>query len=408
MSTTKGRWGGGTLLVVSDSQGRQTYVGKVFVNGRQIKRTLGRVREPGSRDGLTKAGAATALGKLRSAETTTVPRDQRLTIAEAGDAYLLHLSDVRGRKATTVQDYRGMLTKHIVPFTKGRTIDTVDRRLIDSYVSAKLAEGLAHKTVANHLVFLGGLFRYAVREGWARVNPVSDVDRPKARETSVEIHYLTPEELGALYRAAPRPEGGTADDDSTMWRHDRVLLQTAAMTGLRQGELLGLRWRDVDWSVGVIRVRQTYTRGAWSTPKSKASARAVPLADVLAAELERHHKASSYQKDGDLVFGHPNHGTVLDASALRRRFTMALERAGLRKIRFHDLRHSFGTAMATAGAPMRAIQSWMGHASITTTEIYAAYAADTTGGAAWTRKAFGDAGQGTLQGTYLTESKVIQ
>ncbi len=132
------------------------------------------------------------------------------------------------------------------------------------------------------------------------------------------------------------------------------------------------------------------------------------MADVLAAELERHHKASSYQKDGSLVFGHPNHGTVLDASALRRRFTMALERAGLRKVRFHDLRHSYGTAMATAGAPMRAIQSWMGHASITTTEIYAAYAPDPTGGAAWARKAFGDTGQGTLQGTYLTESKVIQ
>ncbi len=407
-TTTKGRWGGGTLLIVSDSQGRKSYVGKVFVNGRQIKRKLGAVRINSKKDGLTKAQAETALRKLHSAETTTVPPDQRLTVAEAGNLYLAYLSGVRGRKATTVQDYRCMLTKHIVKFTKGRTIDRVDRRLIDSYVSAKLAEGLAHKTVSNHLVFLGGLFRYAVREGWARVNPVNDVDRPKAREMSVEIHYLTPEELGALYRAAPRPEGGAADDDSTMWRVDRVLLQTAAMTGLRQGELLGLRWKDVDWSVGVIRVRQTYTRGAWSTPKSKASARAVPLADVLAAELERHHKASSYQKDGDLVFGHPNHGTVLDASALRRRFTMALERAGLRKIRFHDLRHSFGTAMATAGAPMRAIQSWMGHASITTTEIYAAYAADTTGGAAWTRKAFGDAGQGTLQGTYLTESKVIQ
>jgi len=407
MSATKGRWGGGTLLIVTDKQGRQTYVGKVFVNGRQIKRTLGRVREQGSRDGLTKAGAATALHELRSAETTTVPRDQRLTVAEAGNLYLAHLSGVRGRKATTVQDYRCMLTKHIVPFAKGRTIDTVDRRLIDSYVSAKLAEGLAHKTVSNHIVFLGGLFRYAVREGWANTNPVSDVDRPKARETSVEIHYLTPEELGALYRAAPRPEGGTADDDSTMWRVDRVLLQTAAMTGLRQGELLGLRWKDVGWSVGVIRVRQTYTRGAWSTPKSKSSARAVPMADTLAAELERHHQASAFQKDGDLVFGHPNHGTVLDASALRRRFTMALERAGLRKVRFHDLRHSYGTAMATAGAPMRAIQSWMGHASITTTEIYAAYAPDPTGGAAWARKAFGDAGQGTLQGTYLTESKVI-
>lgn len=163
---------------------------------------------------------------------------------------------------------------------------------------------------------------------------------------------------------------------------------TAAMTGLRQGELIALRWKDVDWTAGVIRVRQTFTHGAWSTPKSKRSSRAVPLADVLAGELERHHKASQFQGDDGLVFPHPATGTVLDASALRKRFKRALSRAGLRPVRFHDLRHSFGTAMAAAGAPMRAIQAWMGHASVTTTEIYADYSPDPTNGAEWAARAF--------------------
>jgi integrase len=149
------------------------------------------------------------------------------------------------------------------------------------------------------------------------------------------------------------------------------------MTGLRQGELIALRWQDVDWPAGRLRVRRNYVRGEWGTPKSKRSSRAVPMIDRVARDLERHFRQSAYQTDPDLVFAHPESGNALDASALRKRYGKALKAAGLRPVRFHDLRHTFGTRMAAAGVPMRTLQEWMGHRDVQTTMIYADYAPST-------------------------------
>jgi integrase len=136
-------------------------------------------------------------------------------------------------------------------------------------------------------------------------------------------------------------------------------------------------------------VRRTYTRGRFGTPKSKRSSRAVPMADRLGGELERHFQRSRYQADADLAFAHPDTGAPYDASKMRKRFKAALERAGVRAVRFHDLRHSYGTAMAAAGAPLRALQEWMGHKSAQTTELYRDYSPDPSQGAKWAEAAFG-------------------
>src|SRR4051794_28122032 len=162
------------------------------------------------------------------------------------------------------------------------------------------------------------------------------------------------------------------------------------MTGLRQGELCALRWRDVDWTVAVVRVRRTYSRGVYGTPKSRRSVRAVPLADRAATELERHFQRSAFQGDDELVFAHPETGNPYDASKMRKRFGDAVAAAGLRPVRFHDLRHTFGTRMAAAGAPLRFIQEWMGHRDYKTTSIYADYAPDPSQGVAYARRAFAE------------------
>jgi integrase len=110
---------------------------------------------------------------------------------------------------------------------------------------------------------------------------------------------------------------------------ERPLYLTAAMTGLRQGELLALRWSDVDWTASRVRVAESFTRGAFDSPKSHRE-RSVPMADRLAGELERHFQRSYWRSDQDLVFAHPATGHVLDASKLRKRFRTALVRAGAR------------------------------------------------------------------------------
>jgi hypothetical protein len=118
----------------------------------------------------------------------------------------------------------------------------------------------------------------------------------------------------------------------------------------------------------------SYVRGEFGTPKSQRSSRSVPLADRVSAELDALHKRSRYGGDDDLVFGHPHLGRPLDRSRLLKRFKAAAQRAGVRDVRFHDLRHTFGTRVAGAGVPMRTLQEWMGHRDFKTTLIYADYA----------------------------------
>jgi integrase len=127
------------------------------------------------------------------------------------------------------------------------------------------------------------------------------------------------------------------------------------------------------------------------TPKSRRSSRAVPLATRLADELETHYEKTPFSGDAELVFAHPDLGSVLDPSKLRKRFISCALSARVRPVRFHDLRHTFGTQMAATGAPLRAIQEWLGHADLRTTLIYADYALDPNQGAAYADRAFGRA-----------------
>lgn len=156
----------------------------------------------------------------------------------------------------------------------------------------------------------------------------------------------------------------------------RVLILTAAMTGLRQSELLGLRWRDIDWAAQRIRVRNTFVRGEHSTDgKSDLSTRrSVPMADRLAGELDRWSQRAEYRGDGELVFAHPQTGSPLDRSKVTKRFKAACRAAGVREVKFHDLRHTFATRLAASGQPLRTIQEFLGHADSKTAQIYAHYA----------------------------------
>jgi integrase len=123
-----------------------------------------------------------------------------------------------------------------------------------------------------------------------------------------------------------------------------------------------------------IRVRLNFVRGRTGTPKSKRSSRSVPLADILGGVLDLLHRRSAFDDDEDLVFAHPHTGKPIDRSRLLKRYKQALKRAGVRDVRFHDLRHTFGTHMAAHGVPMRTLQEWMGHRDFKTTLIYADYA----------------------------------
>jgi integrase len=174
----------------------------------------------------------------------------------------------------------------------------------------------------------------------------------------VDIDVFSPEEVMALVRAAGS-------------RQDAAIFLTAAFTGLRRGELVALRWRDVDFARSHIRVRASYTEGGLTTPKS-GKIRAVPMAPAVASTLARLGDREANTGDDDLVFP-GSAGGYLDGSALYRRYKLALRRAGLRDLRFHDLRHTFGTQVIATASILK-VKEWMGHADVDTTMRYLHFA----------------------------------
>jgi integrase len=358
----KRSYGSGSLFVREDKRGHETWYAKVRIGGRQAKRALGPKRQAGSRQGLTRSQAEARLRQLIDHLAAAPAVAERLTVDDAGGRFLVHLA-ARGRKHSTLGDYESYLRVHLAPFFADLPLAKVTRLQVEGFIAEKLADGRAPKSVRNYVGLLHAIFAYAEKQDWRSGNPCKGVDLP-AVENDPEIRFLDDVELDALLRAVTGDQLG---------RLDRVLYLTAAMTGLRQGELLALRWRDVDWSVGRVRVRRSYVRGEFGRPKSKRSSRSVPLAMRVAAELEQHFRASAWQDDDDLVFGHPHSGRPLERSRLRKRFKRNLARASVREVRFHDLRHTFGTRMAAAGAPLRTLQEWMGHRDFKTTLIYADY-----------------------------------
>lgn len=364
--------GTGSLQIRTDSGGREIWYGHWRANARQVRRRIGLKRPEGTREGLTRVQAEARLRELISETTVERRVGEDLTVAEVARRYRA-AAERKGRKRSTLQDLESHARVHLAPFFGDKGVSRITPEDVQDFVWALEAKDLAPKTVRNLVGTLSALFNFAMlpRNRWATGNPCDGVD-VETPEKEVDVRFLTLDELDALVAHA-RPKDPRQPVDFQPL--DRVLYRVAAMTGLRQGELLALRWMDVDWLAGRVRVRQNYTRRAYGSPKSKRSVRSVPVADEVARALEGWSKVSRFTGDNDLVFGNPVTGEPLSASKVTKRMQAALGDAGLqdRRYVFHDLRHTFGTRMAAAGAPLVSIKAWMGHESIETTLIYADY-----------------------------------
>jgi integrase len=355
------RYGSGSVYVKYGA-----YYGRwVTADGGRANRRLGPMRSPGATEGLTRKQAENRLRELID-EVRTVSRADR-TVADVGAALLVQL-EALGRSKSHRETVESHVRVHIVPAFGNIAIDRLEEEHVMRLAAKLRRAGKAPKTIRNVLSTVHSICELAVRRRWCSTNPCRFVDAPAAPEAE-DIRYLTQPELERLLQQ------GVASD--SWWRLERTLYLTAAMTGLRQGELIGLRWRDIDWLGQRIRVRQTYVRGEFKAPKSRRGRRGVPMAIRVARELEAYFLSSVFQGDDDLVFANPSTGGPLDRSKVRKRFQAACRRAGVRVVRFHDLRHTFGTRVAASGdVSLRTLQEWMGHRDPKTTLIYADYQPD--------------------------------
>ena len=252
---------------------------------------------------------------------------------------------------STVEAYAGRLQRHVLPRLGERRLDEIDVDDILALISDLRKQGYSGTTIVATLTPLSRLFNHAVRRGLIEVNPVSKLDRSeRPRVSRQERPVLNPEEIGRLLEAAaPR---------------FRALLATAILSGLRQGELLGLHWRDVDFNNELIRVRTALDRKRRDVPpKTQRAVRDVILMPALADALRQHKTKTRFSQPDDYVFttrtGTPHHAAHIGRRALK----PALEQAGLQHVRWHDLRHTFASLLIAGGANITFVSRQLGHTS---------------------------------------------
>lgn len=353
----------GTVIDVPRKDGVVLYIKARDRNGKQIKKKLGPLYEGRGKapEGhWTRKDAAEALRDFltdlgRAPDVAAVG----VTVAAARDAWLAYVQHDKGRTASTVADYRSASRRYLVEKLGAETpIGDVSTDSIED-LRSELLEEVSRRTTQKALVLLHGMLEYAKRRRWIDVNPAEDVERVRLKRTT-EFAVLSPAEVDAVSRAAT---GQVA-----------AAIIVSAYTGLRLGELRGLRWRDVDFANALVHVRRAYWRSVEGTPKS-GKARSVPLIDQAAKALDALSRRERFTAAGDYVFPSAT-GTMIHDSVMRKGLYAAMTAAGVDRdrgtgdlFRWHDLRHTFGT-LAVRVFPLSDVKAYMGHANIDTTMRY--------------------------------------
>lgn len=306
---------------------------------------------------LTKLLSEFGKGNLPSSSKTTVAEHLRNWL----DGYVKTNCSQR-----TLDGYQAIIKNHLIPVLGQHQLRKLNQQMIQSYYG-KAVEKLSSRTVHHQHRVLSQALKYAVRQGFLGRNPCELVDAPSPRGKLMRT--LTQSEVQDLLIAA---EGN----------YYYPVIYTAVSTGLRQAELLGLRWRDIDISSRSISVNRTLykRRGVceFIEPKTSHSRRRVSMTLKLAAFLREYRleRKSLYRGLGkdftldDLVFANIE-GKPIDPGVLSHNFGRIAKRTGLESVRLHDVRHTFASLMLLRGAKPKVISEALGHSSVAfTMDVY--------------------------------------
>jgi integrase len=239
-----------------------------------------------------------------------------------------------------------MLRVHLYPTFADVQLRLINRDSVQSFISAKLGSGLSWRTVKGLRTLFGTVMAAAEADEIIPSNPVRKTRFPR-RGLVKERVDIAPEKIRELLTALPEPS--------------RSLAQLLVFTGLRIGELLALRWRDVDLERCGLRVTQSVYEGHFDEPKSKRSKRSVPLG-AKSIEILAARKPAGVNPDA-LVFG-TDKGTPLDRRNLaNRQLKPTCKKIGLMGVGWHWLRHANATLLDAVGTPLGTVQALLGHSS---------------------------------------------
>jgi len=321
-------------------------------------------------------------------------RRRGVTFRELAAEYLGWLDQVKGAKPSTLRDHRLLLAEPGQAYRRGkgksrgvvmaalghRPAKEVTTREVEDLLRSVSSTGVAPRTVNKVRQLICAIFNYGMRPSTYALgnNPGAYADRRREPERG-PLAFYSPEQIELLarslaagaHRDPSRPALSSEEIEARACEHiqDAELIRVAAYAGLRRGELVALRWRDVDFSGRKIIVRRSLSGDTELRSTKSRRAREVPLPDQAAAALDRLTHRDEFTGSDDYVFAN-RFGRRLDPSALRRRYERARNAAGLEPLRFHDLRHTYGSVLVAGGIDLASVKAAMGHSRITTTERY--------------------------------------
>ncbi len=321
-------------------------------------------------------------------------RRDGITFRELAHEYVEWLADVKDAKPKTLSEHRYLLAEPGTPHRRGdgqtaglimaalggRRIREITTREVEQLLRTVASTGVSPRTVNKTRQLVSAIFNYGTRPSTYELaaNPAKHADRRTEPEPG-PLAFYSPEQIEALARAlasgvhrGPTTYAIGVDEVAARAyedRQDAELIRVAAYTGLRRGELVALRWRDVEFTGRKIVVRRALSGNVEASSTKSRRVRQVPLPDQAAAALDRLSRRGDFIAPDEYVFVN-RLGRRLDPSALRRRFERARDAAGLEPLRFHDLRHTYGSLLVAGGVDLASVKSALGHSRITTTERY--------------------------------------
>ena len=254
---------------------------------------------------------------------------------------------------------------------KDLKVNRITTATVEKFITTRQNEGMNINTLRKILVNLGQILSYAVRHRYIDYNPLKEAERPRSQgnEGNVEITILNPEQIKSLL-------------DKTESQKNKMLFMLAIFSGARQGELLGLKWSDIDWEKSQIHIQRTFNNRRFFDTKTKNSKRKIDLGPTVIAELKKWRIACP-PNPLDLVFPNEEGNPIDHHNLVYRYFKPALKTASLPRLRFHDLRHTYASLLIEQGENIKYIQSQLGHSNPTVTwNVYAHLMNSTNQGAA--------------------------
>jgi integrase len=272
------------------------------------------------------------------------------------------------RRYGTVDNYRKTLNSYVLPKIGKMRLQEIGPTQIKQLYSLLKEEGKSARSVQAVHVVLHCALKQAVREGLIGRNPVDAVDRPRVEQAELQI--LNEDQARQFLIAASGSPFET-------------IFYLALTTGMRKGELLGLKWADLDRGKGTLHIQRQLQQVGWGgstlvPPKTKSGRRKIKLGPSTLAQLEAHRErqellkaaAGNQWQENDLMFT-TRIGTFADQSKLSKEFKRILKEAQLPSIRFHDLRHTSISFLLEMGLPVNTVQHRAGHSKASVTvDIY--------------------------------------